>query len=769
MKKCTGMISALLLVCSLGMFYACSVKDGEEPGEMGMIVLRIDSGSLQPLTVVPEVSMEVDHYVVIGTGPGTWSFQETVEEDSVLLPGIAVGSWTLEVEAWNDEEPSVKIGYGMTGAPVEVRVGEVTMATVTVYPLQGDGKLSIYLSWPGGAVESPEVEGELEDSVGDPATDSGDNPVSLVFVVDAGAGTAVSENNVVEAGYYLLTLRLKEGEELLWMQPVAVRILAVDDPATEVRINLVAEDIMGTIGLTITEELQDPIEIGFEGQREAMTPEQMMTVGAETTVGGEAVAVDRYRWYVHGEVRSEEETVDIYGSEHPDAQGAGYGYGRYRVDLVVWKDEIISSEYFHFEVTSQNLSLTVYESIFVKNPVEGVIVFVNDKDDNSLIGWTTTDQDGHAVLDTGSRDRVTFGYGFEGQFGPQVMRIVQTMHDIPCGDGVAYLRYEQDEEYEGTIDVQLTNLPMSYDHTDLQPFWDWRGSMESGFHDNVEVYGDCLQKDGTISMLGCATEMAGNRRYGYLLDQTFTDNGFYSIPLSVENSTYATYTTNREVLSLDAVASRKGVRFYLGGYGDMMGIPFTMASFSIMDQFPLSADPLDTYFIEASMGEDVGEDRTGFYHRDFLSSLPSSHFIDIRDYRITSASLNPTTETISWTATGDDSTLDISRIQVEHFYTDGMTDYMVMWFLITDRGNCSVTAPEVPPPMTGWLDFQSISESGGHYYLNGEEVYTRVNSSDFEGISGLDELVEAFFVEDVLISLDPIFTADYDIPRRPDY
>jgi hypothetical protein len=71
--------------------------------------------------------------------------------------------------------------------------------------------------------------------------------------------------------------------------------------------------------------------------------------------------------------------------------------------------------------------------------------------------------------------------------------------------------------------------------------------------------------------------------------------------------------------------------------------------------------------------------------------------------------------------------------------------------------------------MTGWLDFQSISESGGHYYLNGEEVYTRVNSSDFEGISGLDELVEAFFVEDVLISLDPIFTADYDIPRRPDY
>jgi hypothetical protein len=360
MKKCTGMISALLLVCSLGMFYACSVKDGEEPGEMGMIVLRIDSGSLQPLTVVPEVSMEVDHYVVIGTGPGTWSFQETVEEDSVLLPGIAVGSWTLEVEAWNDEEPSVKIGYGMTGAPVEVRVGEVTMATVTVYPLQGDGKLSIYLSWPGGAVESPEVEGELEDSVGDPATDSGDNPVSLVFVVDAGAGTAVSENNVVEAGYYLLTLRLKEGEELLWMQPVAVRILAVDDPATEVRINLVAEDIMGTIGLTITEELQDPIEIGFEGQREAMTPEQMMTVGAETTVGGEAVAVDRYRWYVHGEVRSEEETVDIYGSEHPDAQGAGYGYGRYRVDLVVWKDEIISSEYFHFEVVDVTIDAPMW-------------------------------------------------------------------------------------------------------------------------------------------------------------------------------------------------------------------------------------------------------------------------------------------------------------------------------------------------------------------------------------------------------------------------
>jgi hypothetical protein len=310
-------------------------------------MITIDSGSLKAKTVLPGVSMEVSYYVVNGLGPGNRTFHEETETNTITVAELAVGEWSVAVEAWNDDVPAVCIGYG-ENLSIMVEVGKTTPADVSVYPLVGDGKLSVYMYWPAGEILNPLIEYSIVDAYNNPATTFDNIPVSLSFDIDGVSGVAESVDNTIKAGYYLLTLWLKDDPTPLWMQPIAVRIIAVEQPATEVRVYLTADDITGSIDLTVSVDLQDPIDITFDGQQEVLYPDQEITVTADTTVKGTTVSVDSYLWYVGGQVMSMESSLVLTGSELP----GGLPEGRYRVDLVVWKGSIIASDCFYFSVES---------------------------------------------------------------------------------------------------------------------------------------------------------------------------------------------------------------------------------------------------------------------------------------------------------------------------------------------------------------------------------------------------------------------------------
>lgn len=760
MKKMTIWLSIGLLICTLVVLHSCGGKVGPEP-DAGSIILIIDSGSLKAKTVVPDVSMDVGYYVVKGEGPGGSSFLDQTNLSTLVKTGLAIGMWSVNVEAWNDEDPAVCIGESEDQS-ITVEAGKTTPVIVNVLPLVGDGKLSIYITWPAGAISNPVIAYELVDSYGIPATTSNYAPVSLSFTVNAAAGTAESANNTVKAGYYLLTLFLKSGDAALWMQPIAVRIIAVDQPATEVRVNLKSDDIAGAIDLSVIVDLQDPIDITFHGQQELLFPDQELTVTADTTVKGTPVSVNSYRWYVGGTVFSTSSSLILKGSELP----GGLTEGKYRVDLVVWKYPIIASEYFFFEVVPYELSVTIYDSIDTKNPVQDVLVFTSDPDTGSLLYSSTTDTDGFAELETTGRSQINLGLAYEIQDEADHFRIIQTMYGVPGGgDWDVYLDYGRDGDdwgvRVGTIDVELQDdLPLGYDNTFLVPMGDY---ITSGVHDDVAVYSHQIQNDGKISIIGIAASQNTPLKYGWLLDQTFTDGDTYFIPLLYDDPTPATYTTNRYVNELSVLTRRRGVRMELGSVRE--NIPFINASFHLLNRFP--TEPANYYELGVERSEYVGDDVRGFNYGEYLTSLPSQYTINIPEYSVMSVNFDPGAKSVSWTNSGQNSLVDITLADLSCSYSIDSANYQVMWIFVTDSENTSVTAPELPAEIADWFDFQNVTEPGsdGHYYYpNGGEVYIEVESDDFADVEGFKELVEYIKDNEIDSSFGPDFGAYYMKP-----
>jgi len=267
-------------------------------------------------------------YTMSGQGPAGASFlREGITGSSVLIESLAVGSWQITVEALNAS--SEIIGAGSSS--VNIVAGKTTEVTIVVVPLTGTGELQLTVSWPSDLLFNWSVTGTL--------TPLGGTTSDLVFT--PGTDSATYQNAALDAGYYALTVVLREDGEAVWGAAEAVPILA--GLITTGTFVLSASDIdPGNVVVTIIPDLQEPFEIIFEGHREALFPSASMTVSATTNPMQSSPS---FQWYLDGS-RLDGETGSSITID------AGLDEARYRLDLLVQANEVLSSSGFSFTVSA---------------------------------------------------------------------------------------------------------------------------------------------------------------------------------------------------------------------------------------------------------------------------------------------------------------------------------------------------------------------------------------------------------------------------------
>jgi pimeloyl-ACP methyl ester carboxylesterase len=245
--------------------------------------LRLSFGGPLGRTLQPPLDMNPASYNVTGLGPGGTSFQRLgVTGASTTVDSLAPGSWQVTVEAFNSG--SQLIGTGSAGAVVAA--GAVTAALIVVSPLAGEGLLQLTVSWPSGQLANPSVTGTL--------TPVGGSPTALGFSL---AGDSASHQNpALASGYYALSLVLREGAAVVWGRTESVRILA--GQTTTGLFALTAADLdPGSLQVTIQPNLQNPFQISFQGQSQALAPGTDMTVSATLSP---MPPNPSYQWYLDG-------------------------------------------------------------------------------------------------------------------------------------------------------------------------------------------------------------------------------------------------------------------------------------------------------------------------------------------------------------------------------------------------------------------------------------------------------------------------------------
>jgi hypothetical protein len=190
-----------------------------DDGATGALVLTFKLAGSLLQTLAPGISMQIASYDIVGTGPDSHTFSETSTNGLLKLSGLAPGYWTIAVDARNSE--GTIIGHGQTAEPVWIEAGYITDVQITIAPLSGTGTLHLEVSWNPDLHSGVTVQSSLLSMSSGTVTD-------LVKEKEfkLKADRASLNGFKLEAGYYLLTLRLYSNMTQFWGIAEAVRIIA---------------------------------------------------------------------------------------------------------------------------------------------------------------------------------------------------------------------------------------------------------------------------------------------------------------------------------------------------------------------------------------------------------------------------------------------------------------------------------------------------------------------------------------------------------------
>ena len=182
---------------------------------------------------------------------------------------------------------STVIGTGTT--TVTITAGQTTNVKVTVTPLTGNGDLSLTVSWASGLITTPSVTGTLTPAGGS---------ASIISFNLAGNSLSASydSGSTLAAGYYTLSIILKDGSTTVWGGTETARI--VSGNTTTGAFSLTATDIVTggiSLSITLTPAMNSPIQITLTGQQSLLPLGTNMTV-----VASPSIPVTSYQWFLDG-------------------------------------------------------------------------------------------------------------------------------------------------------------------------------------------------------------------------------------------------------------------------------------------------------------------------------------------------------------------------------------------------------------------------------------------------------------------------------------
>jgi hypothetical protein len=243
--------------------------------------LHLAIASADAKTLEPSVSMEPANFHISGFGPSDMSFDVDTSDSDAQIDNLLIGEWTIVVSAENDT--GLLVGQG--SSVVRIKTATVENASILLSPIDGTGSFDLTVNWDPETTDMPEVEGELLDGDG----------ASLPLAFTAGSGTAAYISGLIDAGYYALSVQLKDNGIPVMGAVEVVRIVTGSLTSGVYDFNEINAP-GGAVLVNITQEMADPIEVDLTGQLAEIQYGESMTVSAFTP--SEAIPVV-YTWYIN--------------------------------------------------------------------------------------------------------------------------------------------------------------------------------------------------------------------------------------------------------------------------------------------------------------------------------------------------------------------------------------------------------------------------------------------------------------------------------------
>jgi hypothetical protein len=286
-----------------------------------MIQAVLPSVWVRSLVWEPELDMEVASYTISGTGPTVDDSFEVSDHIEGLFTkdDLAVGEWTITVDGYNTDGDKIATAE----ATATIVRDETTVVTMVLRPLEGTGTLSVSMSWSDSQslITDPSATMVLRDEEGD-YVDTISTPVSLSITEQTASGIITD----LPTGWYEVTVSLSDGSTTAWQGVFALRV--VDGQTTTGTLTISEEQLQigpgsGSVSITIEEDMDNPLVVGFSGMPETVEAGTEITLTSTGAYSG----AEQYRWYVNG-VRQTDETTSSFTYTFDDV-------GAYMVSLLV--------------------------------------------------------------------------------------------------------------------------------------------------------------------------------------------------------------------------------------------------------------------------------------------------------------------------------------------------------------------------------------------------------------------------------------------------
>ena len=304
----------------------------ESSENKGTVFLSINDNTR---TLAPTLSMEVGEYKAVFTKAGLQNPQTIANSGNASI-ALEEGAWTVQVDAYNNEVPAIKIGSGSSS--FNIQAGESTSVSLSVVPIVGQGVLNIGTVWTGLNLATPSITASLTPK-------GATNPVNLTFTLSGESASATLGS--LANGYYTLALNLYDGTTLVKGVVEVVRIIA--GATTEGNFAFSTSGSTGNVDVTISVNLQIPMVITISGVSSGVKLGNVITATAAADTSGVT-----WSWYLNG-VKQDSITSTITLTTGT----GGLGVGTYRLDAIAAKGDILSSNFQIFTVSADILDPTV--------------------------------------------------------------------------------------------------------------------------------------------------------------------------------------------------------------------------------------------------------------------------------------------------------------------------------------------------------------------------------------------------------------------------
>ena len=251
-------------------------------------------------------------YTVSGTGPNGATFTKSTSGTSVTASSLALGSWTVTVNAYNSDSPTPTL-IGSGSATAQVASAATTTLSISVIPLTGTGTLYLQANWTSGLVQTPSISASLTPASG--------SAVSLPFAIVGNQGS--SSTSGLASGYGTLSLNLLDNGNSVMGAIEVVRIVAGQTTSGNFAFANTNQP-GGSIQVTVSQNMATPLNVSISGATATLPQGNTETLTASVS---NYTGSPSYVWYVNG-VSAGTGTTYVFGTTQ--------GIGTYRIDVAAF-------------------------------------------------------------------------------------------------------------------------------------------------------------------------------------------------------------------------------------------------------------------------------------------------------------------------------------------------------------------------------------------------------------------------------------------------